>query len=322
MRCRCLSAHRAALANRRTPNLGLPGSEFQDLARFEGQRVRLTVGAAAYSIEPLEGTDEREPLLHAKIEIPPPSKGPRMLIYPHPLPLLAIYSSAAPRRAAMHDSCAAWTPNHPMGGKVVDVPWPIQTLDSVVAPFAYAEEHLARCGNREAGAILREPVSESLVRELAHVWKARWATSPRIILRSSTNCEDLDGFNGAGLYTSVVVSEPSELGEALAKVWASVWSLRAVAERREYSMDEASVRAAVLVQPFVATAECNGVMLTNYSPNHQKGSFVGVFINAMAGTASRVTDAAEASKDGGSEQTLVWMVRAGLIDPRPCPEAG
>ena len=50
-----------------------------------------------------------------------------------------------------------------------------------------------------------------------------------------------------------------------------------------------------------------------------------MFINAMGGTASRVTDAAEASKDGGSEQTLVWMVRAGLIDACPlartCPEA-
>ena len=90
-------------------------------------------------------------------------------------------------------------------------------------------------------------------------------------------------------------------------------------------MDEASVRAAVLVQPFVGTAECNGVMLTDYSPNHPKGGFVGVFINAMAGAASRVTDAAEASTDGGSEQTLVWMVRAGLIDACPlartCPEA-
>jgi len=76
-------AHTALLcANRRTPNLGLPGSEFQNLVRFEGRRVRLTVGASAYSIEPLEGTDdEEEPPLHAKIEIPPPSKGPLKLIH-------------------------------------------------------------------------------------------------------------------------------------------------------------------------------------------------------------------------------------------------
>ena len=321
-------AHTALLcANRRTPNLGLPGSDFQDLARFEGQRVRLTVGASAYSIEPLEGTDDdEEPPRHAKIEIPPPSKGPLELI---PLKLSTPPDVQAACGAKASGYVRLLRSVHRktilVGGKVVDVPWPMKTLDSVVVPFAFAEAHLAACGKREAGAILREPVNESLVRELARVWKMRWAASPKIILRSSTNCEDLDGFNGAGLYTSVVVSEQSELGEGLAKVWASVWSPRAVAERREYSMDEASVRAAVLVQPFVGKAECNGVLLTDYSPNHKKGSFVGVFLNAMAGAASRVTDAAEASAEGGSEQTLVWMVRAGLTDACPlartCPEA-
>ena len=50
-----------------------------------------------------------------------------------------------------------------------------------------------------------------------------------VILRSSTNAEDLTGFNGAGLYESVTLkgsasSDPKQVGAAIKKVWASVWS--------------------------------------------------------------------------------------------------
>ena len=167
-------AHTALLcANRRTPNLGLPGREFENLTRFEGQRVRLTVGASTYSIEPLEGTDdEEEPPLHAKIEIPPPSNGPLKLIHlakttPPSLGMVRVsrdLEAACGAKASGYVRLQRCVDRRTIqvGGKVVDLPWPIQTLDSVVVPFAFAEAHLAACGEREAGAILREPVSKSL----------------------------------------------------------------------------------------------------------------------------------------------------------------
>ena len=45
-----------------------------------------------------------------------------------------------------------------------------------------------------------------------------------MFVRSSTNSEDLPGFNGAGLYDTLpnVVGKKA-IGEALKGVWASVW---------------------------------------------------------------------------------------------------
>src|SRR5690606_35963678 len=62
----------------------------------------------------------------------------------------------------------------------------------------------------------------------------------RMRFRSSTNAEDIDGFNGAGLYTSatgIVGDESSKTVEkALQKVWASVWNDRAFFERDYFGM--------------------------------------------------------------------------------------
>jgi hypothetical protein len=57
-----------------------------------------------------------------------------------------------------------------------------------------------------------------------------------IRLRSSTNAEDLAGFNGAGLYRSVRVdpADPKDVERGLKQVWASVWSYGAFEERRFY----------------------------------------------------------------------------------------
>ncbi|MCX5744121.1 MAG: PEP/pyruvate-binding domain-containing protein [Proteobacteria bacterium] len=83
-----------------------------------------------------------------------------------------------------------------------------------------------------------------------------------VFVRSSTNSEDLPGFNGAGLYDTVgnVVGK-KELGEALKVVWASLWNLRAVDERSAFGIDHHQVFAAVLVQVGV-NATAAGVLVT------------------------------------------------------------
>ncbi len=83
-----------------------------------------------------------------------------------------------------------------------------------------------------------------------------------VFVRSSSNSEDLPGFNGAGLYDTVgnVVGKRA-LGEALKKVWASLWNLRAVDERSAFGIDHHQAYMAVLIQVGV-NATAAGVLIT------------------------------------------------------------
>ena len=86
----------------------------------------------------------------------------------------------------------------------------------------------------------------------------------KVILRSSTNCEDLPGFNGAGLYRSIILNpnDEGELAEGIKKVWSSVWLERAYNERDWYQIDHSLVAMAILVQPLVGDLLANGVAIT------------------------------------------------------------
>jgi hypothetical protein len=109
-----------------------------------------------------------------------------------------------------------------------------------------------------------------------------------VFVRSSTNAEDLPGFNGAGLYdtvANVVGKEP--LGAALRKVWASVWTLRAVDERDAFGIDHRQVYGGVLVQIGV-NATAAGVLITKnlYDLSDEKS----YTINAKFGLGMRVVE--------------------------------
>ncbi|HEY5921030.1 MAG TPA: PEP/pyruvate-binding domain-containing protein [Kofleriaceae bacterium] len=83
-----------------------------------------------------------------------------------------------------------------------------------------------------------------------------------VFVRSSSNSEDLPGFNGAGLYDSSgnVVGKQA-LGTALRKVWASLWNLRAFDERAAFGIDHRQAFMAVLIQVGV-NATAAGVLVT------------------------------------------------------------
>jgi hypothetical protein len=83
-----------------------------------------------------------------------------------------------------------------------------------------------------------------------------------VFVRSSSNSEDLPGFNGAGLYDTVgnVVGK-QQLGAALKHVWASLWNLRAVDERSAFGIDHRQAFMAVLIQVGV-NATAAGVLVT------------------------------------------------------------
>jgi hypothetical protein len=109
-----------------------------------------------------------------------------------------------------------------------------------------------------------------------------------VFVRSSTNAEDLPGFNGAGLYDTMPnVVGKQQLGEALKTVWASLWNFRAVDERDAFGIDHHQVYFGVLIQIGV-NATAAGVLVTknlwDTTDDH------GFTINAKWGLGMRVVE--------------------------------
>lgn len=109
-----------------------------------------------------------------------------------------------------------------------------------------------------------------------------------LFVRSSTNAEDLPGFNGAGLYDSVPnVRGDEALLAAIKQVWASVWNYRAFRERELYGIDHRAVFGGVILQVGIE-AEAAGVLITQ--DVFRPGASSGVTINAKRGLGIRVVD--------------------------------
>ena len=105
----------------------------------------------------------------------------------------------------------------------------------------------------------------------------------RMRFRSSTNAEDLDGFTGAGLYTSKS-GDPNDpkrpIAMAIKKVYASLWNLRAFEEREYRGIDHLGVAMALLVHRSFPDEEANGVALTNNIFDEFQPAF---YINVQVG---------------------------------------
>jgi phosphoglucan,water dikinase len=76
----------------------------------------------------------------------------------------------------------------------------------------------------------------------------RFGPVNRLMVRSSSNCEDLAGFAGAGFFESVANVAPDEVAHAVRRVWASLWGRRAAAGRRSGGIPQGSAHMAVIVQ--------------------------------------------------------------------------
>ena len=84
--------------------------------------------------------------------------------------------------------------------------------------------------------------------------------------RSSTNNEDLPGFNGAGLYDSKS-QKPDEdeedgLDKSLKEVYASLWTFRAFTERDFHRIDHLAAAMGILVHPSYQDELVNGVAVS------------------------------------------------------------
>jgi hypothetical protein len=109
-----------------------------------------------------------------------------------------------------------------------------------------------------------------------------------VFVRSSTNAEDLEGFNGAGLYDTV----PNVLGRkgleaAIKQVWASLWNYRAFEERDLFGIDHRQVYPGVLVQTGVNATAAGVLITTNLYNPEDLDSFT---INAKSGLGIKVVE--------------------------------
>jgi hypothetical protein len=162
----------------------------------------------------------------------------------------------------------------------------LSIIDEALDDAVFAEVSAERASRLAAVrvTICGHPVDAGLLADVAAAVQRLGPGRP-LIFRSSTNAEDLDGFNGAGLYDSLpVVADPTEadIARALTGVWASVWLQRAFEEREWYRIDHRQVAMAVLVQPFVDDAVFTGVAIT---ANPFNEGIRGVYLNVqVAGT--------------------------------------
>ena len=181
-------------------------------------------------------------------------------------------------------------------------------------PFSFYLAHMQRHGlDLELSALLRDPkwkadatwrraaveglrksireaeLTPRLLDEVEKLINLRFHGAG-VFVRSSTNAEDLDGFNGAGLYDTIGNVQGREaLAEAIKQVWASLWNFRAVEERELYGIDHRHVYSAVLVQVGV-NATAAGVLVTvNLFDPSDKATYT---INAKRGLGIRVVEGA------------------------------
>ncbi|WP_411812576.1 PEP/pyruvate-binding domain-containing protein [Chryseobacterium scophthalmum] len=106
--------------------------------------------------------------------------------------------------------------------------------------------------------------------------------------RSSTNAEDMEGFNGAGLYdskTAIVGDSEKTVEKAILDVWSSFWNFRAFQERDLFGIDHESCAMGVLVHRSFPDEKANGVLVTR---NLYRNQYAGITVNVQLGEESVV----------------------------------
>jgi hypothetical protein len=168
----------------------------------------------------------------------------------------------------------------PEGGQSVRA-W----LESLLAHPSFAADSAVREATLDAVRhVLRHVrVDPAFAAELDAAVAAAHGTRP-VRLRSSTNAEDLPGFSGAGLYSSVAARGGDDPASAeIRKVWASVWNWRAFEERAFWGIDHLAVRMGVAVHEAFPDEAANGVLVTQ---NIADPTTLGMYVNVQQGETS------------------------------------
>ncbi len=126
----------------------------------------------------------------------------------------------------------------------------------------------------------KAPLPAELEEQIAAL-QARFEPGVAIRCRSSTNNEDLEGFNGAGLYDSYTHRpDEGDLSKTVKQVWASLWNFRAFDERDFHRIDHLAAAMGVLVHPNFDDELANGVAVTK---NPYDPVWPGFYVNVQVG---------------------------------------
>jgi len=112
--------------------------------------------------------------------------------------------------------------------------------------------------------IVEQPLDHHFLNTLNRKVSNNFGTD-RVRFRSSTNAEDVKGFNGAGLYkskTGQIGNKSKSIEKAVKAVWASLWFERAFHERDRFKLNQEELCLGILVHKAFGKEQANGVALT------------------------------------------------------------
>ncbi|MEU3372569.1 PEP/pyruvate-binding domain-containing protein [Streptomyces sp. NPDC006660] len=136
--------------------------------------------------------------------------------------------------------------------------------------------------------IRHTPVPESVTRQIGQAFTAPPAEHGRLVVRSSSNAEDLPGFSAAGVYDSVTtVHGTAQLLDAVRQVWASLVSPRSVRLRHQVGISLDDTYMGVIIQKYVP-ASLGGVLVT-CDPT-RRADFRNVYLNCSPGSPEQVVE--------------------------------
>jgi hypothetical protein len=286
---------------------GIPNAYLRDavnvLRAREGQWVELQVEASGYRLRPL-----------TEAEIAERQARPAAIVVKRPMTRPDLRETRlkplATLRTANSAQCGAKAANL---GAVLAARIPaVEVPDGFCIPFAHYARFMAANGLAgKLAALQREPgfaddprvreqalgklraeiVQWPVAAETSAGWAARWQSQlggKGVFVRSSSNSEDLPGFSGAGLYSTVPnVKNAEALTLAVKTVWASVFNAEAWEARRAAGFAPDDVAMAVLVQSAVDSVNA-GVMITRdpFDPSQRYSTY----ISAKRGIGIRVVE--------------------------------
>ncbi|MFH9419161.1 PEP/pyruvate-binding domain-containing protein [Streptomyces sp. NPDC017529] len=129
---------------------------------------------------------------------------------------------------------------------------------------------------------------DSVTGEITRSFPAPLAAGGRLVVRSSSNAEDLPGFSAAGVYDSVTtVRGTGELLDAVRQVWASLLSPRSVRLRHQVGISLDDTYMGVIIQEYVPAA-LGGVLVT-CDPTRRE-DFRNVYLNCSPGSPEQVVE--------------------------------
>jgi phosphoglucan,water dikinase len=142
-------------------------------------------------------------------------------------------------------------------------------------------------------------------REVVSGVMARWPRNARLMIRSSGNLEDLKGLSGAGLHESMANIQPSEMAQAVGRVWASLWTQRAALNRKRLGIPHDRAHMAVLIQQMLVP-ELSFVIHTVNPINHNRNE---VYMELAVGLGETLAS----GKIPGGPYRMVWQKLPGAV---------